>query len=135
MAWTTPRTWVAGELVTKAMLDEQVRDNELYLKGDAAWIAPTFTNGWVNFGGVTLAAGYRRIGDVIYLRGTIKSGTIAAAAFTLPAGWRPFVQQIFISDSNNLIGRVTVAVSGNVIPQIGSNAYYTLDGICFSAVA
>ena len=135
MAWTTPRTWVAGETATKAMLDEQIRDNEIYLKGDAAWIAPTFLNAWVNFGGVTLAAGYRKIADVVYLRGTIKSGTIAAAAFTLPAGYRPHIQQIFISDSNNLIGRVTVGTSGNVIPQIGSNAYYTLDGICFSAVA
>lgn len=135
MAWTTPRTWVAGELVTKAMLDEQIRDNEIYLKGDAAWIAPTFLNAWVNFGGVTLVAGYRKIADVVYLRGTIKSGTIAAAAFTLPVGYRPHIQQIFISDANNLIGRVTVAPNGSVIPQIGSNVYYTLDGICFSVVA
>ncbi len=34
MAWTTPRTWVPGEVVTDTMLNEQVRDNELYLK---AW--------------------------------------------------------------------------------------------------
>jgi len=29
MGWTAPRTWVAGEVITKAMLDEQIRDNEL----------------------------------------------------------------------------------------------------------
>lgn len=32
MGWTTPRTWTAGELVTAAMMNEQVRDNEIYLK-------------------------------------------------------------------------------------------------------
>jgi len=38
MAWTTPRTWVTGEVVTAAMMNEQVRDNEDYLKAhvDAA---------------------------------------------------------------------------------------------------
>lgn len=32
MAWTAPRTWVAGELVTEAHLNEQLRDNQLLLK-------------------------------------------------------------------------------------------------------
>lgn len=31
MTWTTPRTWVTSELVTAAMLNEQVRDNANYL--------------------------------------------------------------------------------------------------------
>lgn len=32
MPYTTPRTWTTGETVTAAMLNEQVRDNENYLK-------------------------------------------------------------------------------------------------------
>lgn len=32
MAWTSPRTWVAGELVTEAHLNAQIRDNQLILK-------------------------------------------------------------------------------------------------------
>jgi len=31
MAWTSPRTWVTGEIVTAAMMNEQLRDNLLYL--------------------------------------------------------------------------------------------------------
>jgi hypothetical protein len=31
MAWTTPRTWTDGELVTKAIMDPHVRDNLLSL--------------------------------------------------------------------------------------------------------
>jgi hypothetical protein len=32
MAWTTPRTWATNELVTAALLNEQVRDNLAVLK-------------------------------------------------------------------------------------------------------
>jgi hypothetical protein len=33
MAWTTPRTWVDGELVTDTLMNTHVRDNLDYLKG------------------------------------------------------------------------------------------------------
>ena len=32
MAYTTPRTWTAGENVTAAQLNEQIKDNVTYLK-------------------------------------------------------------------------------------------------------
>lgn len=31
ISWTAPRTWVAGEIVTAALLNAQIRDNELVL--------------------------------------------------------------------------------------------------------
>src|SRR6266542_5785773 len=37
MAWVTPRTWVQGEVVTAAQLNEQLRDNISYLK-DIAYV-------------------------------------------------------------------------------------------------
>lgn len=33
MAWTAPRTWVAGEIVTAALMNTHVRDDLRYLKG------------------------------------------------------------------------------------------------------
>lgn len=33
--WTTPRTWVTGELVTAALLNTHLRDNMDYLKAEA----------------------------------------------------------------------------------------------------
>lgn len=33
MAWTAPRTWVVGEVVTAALLNTHLRDNLRYLKG------------------------------------------------------------------------------------------------------
>jgi hypothetical protein len=38
-SWTAPRTWTVGEIVTAALLNTHVRDNELYLKaGDSGII-------------------------------------------------------------------------------------------------
>jgi len=34
MAWTAPRTWNIGELVTKAIMDTFIRDNQVYLKAE-----------------------------------------------------------------------------------------------------
>ncbi len=33
MAWTAPRTWVAGEIVTASIVNSAIRDNFRYLKG------------------------------------------------------------------------------------------------------
>jgi hypothetical protein len=32
MAWTAPKTWTDGELVTAALMNEQVRDQMIHLK-------------------------------------------------------------------------------------------------------
>lgn len=40
MAWTTPRTWTAGETVTAALMNTHVRDNEAYLYAIANNFAP-----------------------------------------------------------------------------------------------
>jgi hypothetical protein len=37
MAWTALRTWTTGELVTAAMMNQQIRDNLAYL-GDLAYV-------------------------------------------------------------------------------------------------
>lgn len=42
MAWTTPRTWVAGELVTAALMNTHVKDNLDYLYTYAAATVQVF---------------------------------------------------------------------------------------------
>ena len=54
---------------------------------DTAWTAVTFTNSWVNLG--PQPAQYRKIGDIVYVRGQISGGATSSSAFTLPAGFRP----------------------------------------------
>jgi len=56
-----------------------------------AWTPVTFNNGWANKGGTDQTCQYRKIGDIVYLRGTMtKTGiTYGASAFQLPVGYRP----------------------------------------------
>ena len=44
MAWSTPRTWVTGELVTAALLNSYVRDNQNALHDGASDIASLAAN-------------------------------------------------------------------------------------------
>lgn len=45
MAWTTPRTWVPGELVTASMMNTHIRDNMNYLFTAASGDKCRATNG------------------------------------------------------------------------------------------
>jgi hypothetical protein len=48
---------------------------------------PTFQNSWVNFAASTSSLAFRKIGNVVFIKGLLKSGT--STIFTLPAGYRP----------------------------------------------
>ncbi len=57
-----------------------------------AWTPLTPINGWISPGGVTeMSVGIRKIGDIVYLKGSLQVGTtvptLGAAAFNVPAGY------------------------------------------------
>lgn len=73
MAWTAPRTWVAGETVTAAIMNTHVRDN-LKEIGDA-W--DSFTPTWLNgSGGAAIAIGNGSLTGQIVQAGKWIQGTI-----------------------------------------------------------
>jgi hypothetical protein len=99
------------------------RDRELedYLASllPTAWTAVTFQNSWVNVAGQQPAQ-YRRIGDMVHLRGYINTGANSSTAFTLPAGFRP-PRNIDIPASSwtgtaHVGGNIYVQTSGSVAP-------------------
>ena len=56
MAWTAPRTWTVGELVTASMMNSNVRDNIGYLGGSAAaTVAAAETPAGTSFAAMTTA--------------------------------------------------------------------------------
>lgn len=108
--------------------------SESWIEVGSGGSAPAFTNGWVNYGGaLQTAAFYKDPFGVVRLKGMIASGTIASAAFTLPAGYRPPAASTFVIMANSAIARLIIAASGNVTVQTGSNVWASLDGISFRA--
>jgi hypothetical protein len=82
---------------------------------DSGWTAVTsFTNG---FSGTSTA--YRKINNVVYLRGNITGGTPESAAFNLPEEYRPAVDVIVPVQKFGTtdLSYVTVYTNGNDTPN------------------
>lgn len=114
--------------------------NELFTnkanKAQEAWQTPTLINSWVNFGGGFNTAQYFKdeVG-IVHLKGLIKTGTLASAAFVLPVGYRPVLDGYYGTIcAGDIASRLVIGSNGNVIPSTGSNAWYSLENITFRAV-
>lgn len=87
VAWTTPRSWIVGEVITDSLLNQYLRDNMLYL-GDST-TRPMFR--FTRSAGTALSAGAwtSMATDVdIY---NIGSCRFSSTALTIPrAGWWMF---------------------------------------------
>jgi hypothetical protein len=78
---------------------------------DTGWVAPTLT-GWTNIGAGAIAAGYRKCGDKVELRGAITGS--GAPAFNLPAGFRP-TGAISYPSGTSVFATGDVDVTGNYL--------------------
>ena len=108
-------------------------DEELAAVVPGAWTAPTFLNGWINFGAPYAPAAYRKVGDIVFLRGLLKGGAFGAAAFQLPAGFRAPYDLFFAVPNNDQYGSLAVTAAGNVQPNSPpSTTWVDLAGVQFS---
>lgn len=109
MAWTSPRTWVSGEVVTAALMNTHLRDNMLGAN-------TTVTNGTNVDASGTVA--YQRCGSVLVSVTLTASALLSAGAtlFTLASGYRPPVTWFgeLIDTTGDVPVRVTVNTSGTV---------------------
>jgi len=108
------------------LVDGSVTGLKMY---DSGWTAVTLQNSWVNYDttyGVTALTYIRKIGNVVFLRGLVKSGTIGATIFTLPTGWRPSINIIFSTVSASAFAEMRVNSNGTVVATSGNNTWYSL---------
>lgn len=95
------------------------------------YTAPTLLNGWVNYGGDYSTAGYMKDENGnVFIRGLVRYGTISTTLpmFYLPVGYRPSRKIIrAIVTSPNVMGRLDIAPDGAVIPNAGSNAWFSIE--------
>tara|TARA_R110000803_G_scaffold63024_1_gene123560 strand:- start:2995 stop:3375 length:381 start_codon:yes stop_codon:yes gene_type:complete len=91
----------------------------------SAWTAVTFQNSWQNFSGSYQSVQYRKVNDVVEVRGFMKSGTLDSTAFTLPAGFRPPSAFQIPSLGGGVFSKTIVQSDGDVIPSGGSTSYFS----------
>ena len=122
---------VAGSL---RVLTAQVDFSRQLIAVGTAGAAP-FTNSWHALGGGWAPPAYWKDEDgIVHLEGVGAGGTLGAAMFPLPPGYRPNQDRIFPVVSSSTFGAVQITAGGNVIPlAVGTatNAAYSLDGISF----
>lgn len=86
MAWTSPRTWVAGENPSATTLNTHIRDN-LKAIGDA-WTSYATTSGNITLGNGTLTSVYMQAGKLTHFWIKFTLGSTSAVTgsptFTLP---------------------------------------------------
>lgn len=115
---------IAANAVTAAKIETQ-----------QAFIAPTLSNGWVNYDSLHAQVGYMKDSlGFVHLRGLIKNGTLSAQVFLLPSGYRNTKHLHFASMSTGNFAVVRIDTSGAItISNTASTGYVTLDGITFMA--
>jgi hypothetical protein len=97
----------------------------------------SFGSGWGNYGGGYYNGHYKKVGDLVFLRGLVArssgSGTTIA---TLPSGFRPSSRSLFGVLTSALSGsdRVDVDSNGDIILVSGGVGYVQLDGLVFSTI-
>lgn len=104
---------------------------------DTGWTVPSMGASWANYtaGGQT-APQYRRRNGVVYLDGSMASGSSGSTIFTLPAGYRPLHTQTYTVASGNGNAVITIGATGTVqvtVYNVGSNISVALNGISFVA--
>lgn len=93
----TPQTMVNATTWGKPITDEVNRMTPLVV-APTAWVNFTLTNSWTNDSGAP-PAGYRKVNDIVYLRGSVSGGGSNTSLGTLPVGFRPPTQVNFIAFS------------------------------------
>jgi hypothetical protein len=105
--------------------------------GDTSAAALNYSNGWADFGGSQVMAGYRRdFLGFVHLQGFIKNGTVGTLAFTLPVGYRPEggVNHVGQNGGGSVAAAVSIASDGTAVVGSGlGNADVSLDGFSFYA--
>lgn len=80
MAWTAPRTWVAGETVTAALLNTHLRDNLLWVARAGINGMASFEPAWTSSGTApailngSLAGQYLQVGTTVFFEARMTAG-------------------------------------------------------------
>lgn len=99
------------------------------------WTGLSFGSGWTNYGSGYQDAQYKKVGDLVFLRGTVKRTSGSSTTIgTLPSGYRPASYNQHIVSSSGTFGQVDIANTGVMFLIAGTSSLISLNGIFFSTL-
>lgn len=137
----TPNTLIESAKINANFTELETKTDYLETP-DVTWCEvgatgnPAFMNNWVNYGSPFNTCAFRKDAmGYVHLKGLVKNGTVGSgfAVFTLPVGYRPIGQQLIVTMSTSVIGRVDITTVGYVMVVAGNNSWASLDNITFKA--
>ncbi len=107
-----------------------------------AWTGLTYTNAggttWTDYGGAFQIGQYRKVGDLVFVRGLAKRTAGAGTTIAiLPAGYRPPLYtytQLFSSLCSGGACRVDIDTSGNIVDIGGVGGTWIALNLIFSTL-
>ncbi len=99
------------------------------------WIPMAFATGWQSYGSGYQPGGYRKLGDMVFLKGLVTQVAGAAATIhNLPAGYRPGGTVIAGALTSTGMARYDISTGGVMTTSgtISVGNWVCLDGISFS---
>ncbi|MDN4085980.1 hypothetical protein [Paenibacillus polymyxa] len=112
-----------------------VLENKKADKDNPAWLTPTLLNGWTNYGSNNTAIGYKKIGNLVVIKGILKGGvyTRNTELFKLPPGYRPIERNIYPAYAGDVFAAVWVNGTGIVAIDIAQSNASLAISIVFEA--
>jgi hypothetical protein len=126
MAWTAPRTWVAGETVTAALMNTHVRDN-LKAIGDA-WTSYTPGYSGITIGNATVTAKYLQAGKLVIASFKMVVGSTTTFAATNLLVQLPVSAAVTLNQS---VGSVFCGNNASTVFRAGSAVTASSTSLCF----
>lgn len=100
-----------------------------------AWAGLSFGSGWANYGGAYQTGQYKKVGDLVLLRGLVaRTSGVGTTIATLPSGYRPLAQCLYIMNTDTGVGRLDIQTDGQIIATAGGTGWVQLDNLSFSVV-
>jgi hypothetical protein len=96
----------------------------------------SFGSGWDNAGSPYAVAQYKKIGDLVMMRGmVIRNSGSGTLILTLPDGYRPTYDiGGFAVTATSAYAAISIGTNGQINLSVGSSSYLTFEGVIFSTV-
>lgn len=127
-----------SQTLTNKTLTSPAISDPVITGSTGAWSTLTLNTAgnWANYGGAYAVAAYKKVGDLVFLRGlVVRSSGADTLIATLPSGYRPVSYLLYTTSGDDAFARIDIENDGEIRMQAGTAAaYISLDGLFFSVV-